>query len=125
MDLPINLLNFELILQSFLFTTSEATIQSILTFFVTIIGLIQVLKGLWAFFNFLSSSIRKQGMIKGDRYVYHFTRFENEIKFREIKLDFKRNILNQLIVKSKDEKLQLTYKGIVTREENQLLFQLK
>ena len=93
--------------------------------FVVILGTYQAAKGMFAFYMFIVSIIRKKGIIKGTLYSYHYTRYENATKFREIELKFKRNLFNQLTVKTIDRDKQLVYKGTVVKEADQLLFELK
>lgn len=97
--------------------------------FVALLGLIQIIKSICTFLKAFYSKLYNHGLLKEERYLYHFTRFQDEIEFREYKLRFEINWKNRIIMKvtdlSKHRHDYIKYKGIVKNEDSQVIFKLE
>jgi hypothetical protein len=100
-------------------------IQTVVSYFLVLIGIVQILKTAWSALAALRSKIDKQGILKGKKYLYHLTRYKDNIVSREIELEFDKNWKNQLIIKGKDREKLLDYKGYVKGEGNHLIFMIE
>ncbi|KCZ71289.1 hypothetical protein ANME2D_02491 [Candidatus Methanoperedens nitroreducens] len=70
--------------------------------------------------------LRKKGRYEGIWHAYHFTSMHGKTLLRHEVWVIKRNIVNKLIITTKDPKNpDLEYKGVISKERNYLLILLK